>query len=73
MTTVPVSHVGGAGGGSEAGRDLTWLLVPQVPFQVALVEFLQVLGEPLVVGQAGRAHGADGLHPIRAVAAAVVT
>lgn len=44
---------GGAGGGSGAGRDPTWLLVPQVPFQVALVEFLQVLGEPLVMGQAG--------------------
>ena len=56
-----------------AGRDPTWLLVPQVSLQVALVELLQVLGEPLVMGQAGRAHGAHGLHPVGAVAAAVVT
>lgn len=59
--------------GTGAGWGPTWLLVPQVPLQVALVKLLQMLGEPLVVGQAGRAHGADGLHPIGAVAAAMVT
>lgn len=61
------------GGGMGAGWGPTWLLVPQVPLQVALVKLLQMLGEPLVVGQAGRAHGADGFHPIGAVAAAMVT
>lgn len=63
-----VGGLGVAGGGGP-----TWLLVPQVPLQVALVQLLEVLGEPLVVGQARGAHGADGLHPVRAVAAAVVT
>lgn len=62
---------GGAARVQEGGP--TWLLVPQVPLQVALVQLLKVLGEPLVVAQAGGAHGADGLHPVGAVAAAVVT
>lgn len=61
----------GVRGGAWGGP--TWLLVPQIPLQVALVELLEVLGEPLVEGQAGRAHGADGLHPVGAVAATVVT
>lgn len=71
-TAAPVSQ-GCGEGGAGVRRGATWLLVPQVPLQVALVELLEVLGEPLVMGQAGRAHGADGLHPIGAVAAAVVT
>lgn len=32
---------------------VTWLLVPQFPFQVALLQLFQRFGEPLVVGQAG--------------------
>lgn len=50
-----------------------WLLVPHIPLQVALVKLLKVLGEPLVVGQAGRVHRGDGLHPIGAVVATMVT
>ena len=71
-TAAPVSQ-GCGEGGAGVRWGVTWLLVPQVPLQVALVELLEVLGEPLVMGQAGRAHGADGLHPVGAVAAAVVT
>lgn len=52
---------------------LTWLLVPQLPLQVALVELLQVPGEPLFVGQTGRAHRADRLYPIGAAATTMVT
>lgn len=45
----------------------TWLFVPQLPRQVALVELLQMFGEPLVMGGA---HGAHRLYPVGAVAAA---
>lgn len=77
LVTTPVSLpqdcVRRAACGRGAGWGPTWLLVPHIPLQVALVELLKVLGEPLVVGQAGRVHRGDGLHPIGAVVATMVT
>lgn len=49
-----------------------WLLVPQLPLQVALLQLFQRFGKPLVMGQAWGTHGADGLHPVGTVASSAV-
>lgn len=56
----------------DALPGVTWLFVSQLPFQVALLQLFQRFGEPLVMGQAGRAHRANGFHPIGAVASSTV-